>query len=306
MLRSLFENLFRRPVTPAPITDNGELAALRPGSVYSFRTAPYSEFAPLETGRFAAFKVLGLNDKHVAVGVLDGIWSSPPTLTEARRASTLRERRFAHTGREAVFGVSAEIWSPSKLMEVKLVGFISVSPEEERLAQVIANFGVGSRYAGLRFANYAAEGEWRWTHDNAAFVVEYEKIEARNAAERAAKEQRYRTRLSKLTWEALLAETPFERWSPSPPFPPIEFAHAARKRIHDACRELSALGPKPRKADVRAVLKRCVEWFNDADDAAGGVIETEEREDICAVLEEMAYVARQKSLVDEVDNWRTW
>jgi hypothetical protein len=270
--------------------------------VYSFRTAPFSEFSPPETGRFAAFKVLGLNEKHVAVAVLDGIWSNPPTLTEARRASILRERRFAHTGREAVFGVSAEFWSPSDLTEVQLIGLTSVSPEEERFARMIANFDVGSSYAGLRFANYAAEGEWRWTHDNAAFVVEREKIEARNAAERAAKEERYRTRLSKLTWDALLAETPFEGWS----IPPIEFTQAARKTIRDACRELRELGPKPRKADVRAVLKRCVEWFNAADDSSEGLIETEEREDICAVLEEMAYVARQKSLVDEVDNWRTW
>ena len=49
-----------------------------------------------------------------------------------------------------------------------------------------------------------------------------------------------------------------------------------------------------------------MEWFNRADEQAGGVIETEEREDICAVLEEMAYVARQKSLVDEIGEWRAW
>jgi hypothetical protein len=36
------------------------------------------------------------------------------------------------------------------------------------------------------------------------------------------------------------------------------------------------------------------------------VTETEEREDICQVLEEMAHVARQKALVEEIDAWRTW
>ncbi len=36
------------------------------------------------------------------------------------------------------------------------------------------------------------------------------------------------------------------------------------------------------------------------------VIETEEREDICAILEEMAHVARQKVLVDEIDECREW
>jgi hypothetical protein len=69
---------------------------------------------------------------------------------------------------------------------------------------------------------------------------------------------------------------------------------------------LQALGPKPRKADVRSALKSCVEWFNNADERAGGVIETEEREDICAVLEEMAHVARQRGLVEEIGSWRDW
>ena len=76
--------------------------------------------------------------------------------------------------------------------------------------------------------------------------------------------------------------------------------------IRSACDALEKLGPKPRRADVRAILRKTVIWFNEADAAAGGVIETEEREDICAVLEEMAHVARQKVLVEEIDEWREW
>ena len=81
-------------------------------------------------------------------------------------------------------------------------------------------------------------------------IVESEKSKAKAAAERAAKEERYRTRLKNLTWGKLLAETPFERWVPSPPFPPAEFTEAAREAIHNACRELRELGPKPPKAKV--------------------------------------------------------
>jgi hypothetical protein len=69
---------------------------------------------------------------------------------------------------------------------------------------------------------------------------------------------------------------------------------------------LQALGPKPKKAPVRAVLKACVEWFNAKDAEFGGMIETEEREDICAALEELATVARHRSLTREVDEWRQW
>lgn len=82
--------------------------------------------------------------------------------------------------------------------------------------------------------------------------------------------------------------------------------NAARAVIGSACDALKELGPRPRRPDARAVLKKTVIWFNEADEKAGGVIETEEREDICTVLEEMAYVARQKALVEEIDEWREW
>lgn len=280
---------------------------MEPGQVYSFKTRPYSEFGPANTNRFAAIKLLGVSDTHVVIAVLDGVWPHAPTVKEARAASIIAEHRFAHTGRPAVFGVNRDWWKPeSDLDEFCFVGTQAVSRAEQSFVDAINDYAPGSSFSRLRAANHAAEGEWRWTNDRAAFVIEADKKNAKNEAERAAKAERYRTRLSKLTWEQLQAETPFERWSPSPPFPPQEFTVAARATIRSACEALKALGPKPRRADVRAILKRTVIWFNEADEKAGGVIETEEREDICAVLEEIAHVARQKVLVNEIDEWREW
>jgi hypothetical protein len=277
------------------------------GQVYSFKTRSYSEFAPPATDRYATFKILGADDKHVTVAVLDGIWPAAPTLKEARTASIINEHRFAHTGRPAVFGVNREWWKPANdLDELRFVGMLAVSSTERSFAAAIAGFAVGSRFSTIHAANHAAEGEWRWSNDRDTFISEIEQKKAKDEAERAAKEERYRNRLSKLTWDQLLSDTPFSRWSPSPPFPPEDFTNAARAVIRSGCEALNELGPKPRRADVRAILKKTVLWFNDADEKAGGVIETEEREDICAVLEEMAYVARQKVLVDEIDEWREW
>src|SRR5882757_2606220 len=260
------------------------------GNLYSFRTSPLSEFASPETGRYAAFKVLGVSERYVAIAVLEGIWSTPPSLRAANEAVVLHEHRFAHTGRMAAYGINADWWTPSDLDSVSFLGCGRLSPEERAIGAEIVGFGIGWPYSTLRSANHAAEGEWRWEHDRDALIIESEKSKAKDAAERAAKEERYRTRLKNLTWEKLLAETPFERWLPSPPFPPAKFTEAARETIHNACRELRELGPKPLKAKVRLILRRCVEWFNETDKAAGEVIETEEREDICAVLEEMAFV----------------
>ena len=126
--------------------------------------------------------------------------------------------------------------------------------------------------------------------------------EQRRVTERAL----YEKRLKGLTWEKLLQERPLQRWDEHPPFPPPDFTAAAREHIRAVIRELQALGPKPIKSKVRAVLKASVEWFNAQDAASGNVIETEEREDICKLLAEFALVARQSSLVEEIDNWRKW
>jgi hypothetical protein len=276
------------------------------GSVYWFRTLPYSEFAPPITNRFASLKVIGSDAKHIVVAVLDSVWSSPPTLRDVHACAILRQRRFAHTGTPAVWGLATDWWDVAELNEVTPVGTAELTQEESRLAADVLNVVSGTSIAALGYANYVAEGEWRWANDREAFVAEHERTKAKEAANLATQEERYRTRLRGLTWDQLLAETPFARWSNSPPFPSAEFTGEAREAVHRTCRALQALGGRPRKADVRRVLRECVEWFNAADSRSGGVIETEEREDICEIIEEMAHVARQRSLVDEIELWRQW
>lgn len=279
----------------------------RAGEVYAFRTSPFSEFAPPETGRFGAFKVLWVDDRFIVVAALTGIWPSPPVLEDTKRASILEEHRFAYTGRPAVLGVTRDLWEPeTDLTDVHLLGELRLTANEQANAKAVSAFAIGTSFGTLSSINYAVEGEWRWANDRDKLVEEAALKTASDNAKRAAREERYRTRLAQLTWEQLLSETPFERWSPSPPYPPEDFTLAARKVVLDACVALRDLGAKPRRAEVRAVLKETVQWFNEADDRAGGVIETEEREDICALLEEMAHVARQKALVDEIDAWREW
>lgn len=278
-----------------------------PGQIWSFRTRPYTEFSPSPTGRFAAFKIIGVSDNYVVIAVLDGVWPDPPTPSEVKTARVLNEHRFAHTGRPAAFGVLREWWKPtSELDDFGFVVLQQVTKQERSYFDAVDGHAVGSRTARLLFANYAAEGEWRWANDRENIVKETEAKDAKNAAKLALEQERYRTRLSKLTFDQLLTETHFKRWESSPPFPPEEFTRAAREVIRQACIELRDLGVRPRRADVRAILKRTVDWFNKEDEKAGGVIETEEREDIYTILEEMAHAARQKALVDEIDEWRDW
>lgn len=277
------------------------------GEIYAFRTAPFSSFAAPATGRYAAFKILGVEEGLVAVAALDDAWPARPTLAEVRSAPMLREHRFSFDGCLAVFAVHYERWQPEDALDqAMLIGRQRLTAAEREQADAVRNRALGVSYSTLHAVSYAAEGEWRWAHDRDALVAENEAKREQEAVERARREARYNRRLKDLTFDQLLSETPFENWTPSPPFPPAAFTQAAREALHDACRELAALGPKPRKPAVRAVLRKTVEWFNRADEDAGHVIETEEREDICMALEEIAFAARQPTLAAEIDEWREW
>ncbi|ESQ90095.1 hypothetical protein ABAC460_10020 [Asticcacaulis sp. AC460] len=278
------------------------------GQIYAFRTTPFNEFSPPQTGRYAVFKVLVVTPKQVAVVVLDGIWPKVPTLEDAQTADILHENCFFHinSGQPAVRGLSRDGWRLDGFEDIVLLGVAGLTDAERKRADLFGRSTIGVSFGPLHSVSWSAEGEWRWAHDRDALLAENEQQKARDQAERAAAAERFRSRLSKLTWEQLLSETPFEGWTPSPPFPPEDFTLAARSVVRQACMDLRGLGAKPRKADVRRILKATVEWFNTAGAEAGDVIETEEREDICELLEEMAHVARQDALVDEIDSWRDW
>jgi hypothetical protein len=66
------------------------------------------------------------------------------------------------------------------------------------------------------------------------------------------------------------------------------------------------MGPKPSKKETRHVLHSLVDQINGLDAAHGQVIETEECEDLCAALDELAFLARHRALMDDVHSWRSW
>ncbi len=272
----------------------------RAGDIYSFRTSPATEFSPRKTNRYAALKILGFKDNMLSFCyvVLDGVFSRHPDLTKVAGLPWLKNTRFSWRGGPACRLVSIE-WQ-NDLTDFRYVGSVDLSQADIAL---MSECRAGGPWSG---ASDHAEGEWRWRNDRAAYVDEIERYRRARDERIAAEHERYRTRLRSLTWEKLLAEQAFSRWDAHPPFPPPEFTAAARDRIRSAVLELQALGQKPKKSDVRAVLKACVEWFNARDTEFGEVIETEEREDIYKVLEELAFVARQRSLVEEIERWRNW
>jgi hypothetical protein len=272
----------------------------RPGDIYSFRTSPATEFSPKQTNRYAALKILGFKDEMSSVVhvVLDGMFDRHPDFAEVSNLPWLVRGRSPYMSGPACRSTAVD-WE-IRLEDFRYVGSVNLSNKDIELLSTCRVFGT---WEG---ASSDAEGAWRLRNDRAAYEQELETYRQARDARAAAERERYEGRLKTLTWEVFLAEQPFSRWDAHPPFPPPEFVAAARDRVRSAALELQALGSKPKKPQVRAVLKACIEWFNAKDIEFGGVIETEEREDICAVLEELAFVARQRPLVDEIEGWRNW
>lgn len=270
----------------------------RPGDIYSFRTSPATEFSPKETGRYATLKVLGVKDGSVYYVVLDGVFDRHPDLAQASRLGWLRKSRSSQSG-DPVCGGAYVGWEPN-LEDFRHLGTVELSREDAELMLTCNSFGP------LRSASIHAEGEWRWRNDRAAYQEEIDRHRSARKERRDAERERYEKRVKGLTWEKLLQEQPFPRWDEHPPFPAPEFTAAAREQVRSVIQKLQKLGPKPPKTKVRAILKAAVEWFNAKNAEFGSVIETEEREDICSLLGELASVARQPSLADEIDDWRKW
>lgn len=148
--------------------------------------------------------------------------------------------------------------------------------------------------------------EDRAKRDPVAWELDITRRRAADDAKFAAQRTREGERLKGITLGQLASETPFTSWDERADIVPPTYTEAARKRVRTLISALDALGPKPKRADVRRELKACVEWFNDVDGTMGYAIETVEREDIYAALEEICWACKQKPLVHEIENWRDW
>lgn len=264
------------------------------GEIYSFRTIPPTEFSPPTTGRYGVLKMLSIQDDCVYHVALDGVFDHPPRFAEVKDLKWLVVK-----GRGPACQGSDVTWK-NKLPDFSCVGSLPVTDAEMELVSRCRTYGPLINVAAL------VEAEWRRRNDPIAFENEIAQSRKKLEEEILSQRERHEKRLKSLTWEKLLSEKLLRRWDEHPPFPPPAFTQMARERIHQDILKLQALGTKPKRGDVRAIFKASIEWFNAKDKEFQGVIETEEREDLFAIFEELAFVARQMPLMQEIDNWAEW
>ena len=285
------------------------------GEIYAFKTSPFNKFSEPDTERYACLKILSPEttvnkpkDSLITYLVLETIFTSPPSLDDIRNLGPLVRKRFMF-GQLTSFQRmsknppknyatnSARLdWEPD-LLEFTLLGSLPLSNEEKVLGEK------NTSYSTWGFASADAEGEWRWAHDNETLLSEHALQKAETKRRKQAEKERFENRLSKLTWEKLLAEDFFERWKESPPFPPPVFKHALSQRINSSISELQGLGEKYPRAKVRKILKSLVNEITTLDQKFDFVIETEEREDIYNVFDDLTFLSKQRSLMEEIPDW---
>jgi hypothetical protein len=279
------------------LSSSPSLHGFNVGDIFSFRTTPIPRSSKYDTHRFAALKIIAITGRRLFWVVFDGTFDVHPTIEQVASLPWLRNTRLAFKNDPACrWSEPGEFHPP----ELGRIGSLPVTADDLALATGLRPFGP------MNGAAVDAEGEWRWRNDRQAFVKEVEEDVRADRERREEAERRRKERQLQLTWDALRQQRFFDRWEPSPPFPPEAFVKAARERLQTTISELRAMGEKPRRTQVRKCIKSTVEWFNAKDAEFGHVIETEEREDICLLLEDIVCVARQPSIADEIGEWRTW
>jgi hypothetical protein len=145
--------------------------------------------------------------------------------------------------------------------------------------------------------------QWRWDHDRDSLLREEQEAADRWKAEQEQAAKRHREVLDHLTLDELKKKRRFSSWQGDRP---DEAVAGCRKAFREAIDALIALGPKPNKREVAAVVRRCVEQLNSLDEQYNGFIETGEREELCREIDELVYVAGLRGSADMADRWREW
>lgn len=141
--------------------------------------------------------------------------------------------------------------------------------------------------------------QWRWLHGRAALQAEW-------AAQTAKYEEKERQRAAKRkatnTLPKMLREKPFEHWRAHWGMRPVRAVQAA---FRTATQELIDVGAKGAKRAKEHVFARLVAELNAIDDRLG-CIETGEREDLVARIEEMAGLVGLDNQDERLTGTRDW
>lgn len=99
---------------------------LRPGDLCVFRTAPINSFSYPATGRYAALKVLAVDDR-IVFAVLDGVFRDRPSFEQIAQLPILYRKRFNFKSCPAVSATPSH-WDID-LLDFAVLGCVDVTSD---------------------------------------------------------------------------------------------------------------------------------------------------------------------------------
>jgi hypothetical protein len=251
---------------------------------------------PLEDGRYGLCRVLRESTEkeareygapYVLVAASPWIGTGPPDLADP----VLRE--IQHLTHHSWNNPNLNVVTQPPPEAFRKVGVIEPTAAEKVMQ---CSWSGGWFFAGQLYA------QWRWDHDRQAVLREDQEFARRQAREHEEAERRRRERLGGLSLESLRKKRRFTDWKG---FVPAKAVTACRAAFREAVERIIALGARPRKRAVLAILKECVERINALDEQYDHFIETTAVEDLCGEVEEIAHAGgvREENVADR---WRDW
>lgn len=245
---------------------------------------------PIANGRFALIWILEADlDRNVTFLVMDGFWDVLPDASIAAAA------RPSKASREDLLPGYDDVWKgwfrgvvPA---DFAVVGRRAPSRREIGYAKNLSGTMVFGTAKRLRDE---LASSWRSKHDRP-------RVEAEWAAADAAREKREARRRKSMTLAKLLRQPLFKRGSARGASEAVREAH---RIFRDATKELIGLASGTKRERTK-VLKRITTELNTLDDQMG-FIETVEREQIVARIEELATLVGLSNRDEALTGHRDW
>ena len=257
------------------------MADLRPGDLVAI---------PLPSGAFGLIWIITASAEYgFHLLVMDGFWPARPTARELRGA---RPSRSGYPRLPPGYDDVWKGWFDGAMPgDFQVVGRRAPSAIAKAY---IANHSGTMIFGSAERLRSTLHGRWRLKHDRPAYEAELAAAQAR--LEQAAAERR-----AAMTLPKMLRERIFESWSDH--WPP-RVVREARRIFRDATKELIRLEGAPKRERTK-VLRRITTELNALDDKEG-CIETVEREEIVARIEELARLVGVNNEDEKLTGHRDW
>jgi len=247
-------------------------------------------------GRFGVCRVLQVvipeqsRSPQALVALSDWIDHAPPPLAHRSVRKILHLTHHLWSNRPELIWVG----QPPPL-SFRKIGSVPILKKD-----VAASSGSYSAWESLPLQLYL---QWRWDHDRDALLLEDAAKKEAEEVKRREAAIRHAHILATVSLKSLL-ELPdlFPFWDDYPP-------SGVKKAIEQTIRTFIKAINTPNKIsrrDATRELRRCVDVINKIDADNNHPIETEEREDLFELFEQIFTAARHPDLLDKADQWRDW